>query len=34
MWNQKDYSPEGLGRIMKELNGDYLTKLIQLPEDL
>jgi hypothetical protein len=34
MWNQKDYSHEELGRIMKELNGDYSTKLTQPPEDL
>jgi hypothetical protein len=26
MWNEKDYSHEGLGKIMKELNGDHLTK--------
>jgi hypothetical protein len=34
MWNEKDYSHEGLGKIMKELNGDYLTKITQPPEDL
>lgn len=27
MWNDKDYSHEGLGKIMKTLNGDYLTKV-------
>ena len=27
MWNEKDYSHEGLGKIMKTLNGDYLTKV-------
>jgi hypothetical protein len=26
MWNEKDYSHEGLGKIMKELNGNHLTK--------
>jgi hypothetical protein len=26
MWNEQDYSHEGLGKIMKELNGDHLTK--------
>ncbi|KAF2140346.1 uncharacterized protein K452DRAFT_274051 [Aplosporella prunicola CBS 121167] len=34
MWNEKDYSHEGLGRIMKELNGDHLTKITQPPESL
>ncbi|KAL5116776.1 hypothetical protein ACEQ8H_005388 [Pleosporales sp. CAS-2024a] len=34
MWNEKDYSHEGLGKIMKELNGDYLTKITKPPEDL
>ncbi|EAT77592.1 hypothetical protein SNOG_15049 [Parastagonospora nodorum SN15] len=34
MWNEKDYSHEGLGKIMKELNGDHLTKITQPPEDL
>jgi hypothetical protein len=27
MWNEKDYSHEGLGKVMKTLNGDYLTKV-------
>ena len=27
MWNEKDYSHEGLGKIMKTLNGDQLTKV-------
>lgn len=27
MWNQKDYSHEGLGKVFKTLNGDYLTKV-------
>jgi len=31
---QKDYSHEGLGKIMKELNGDHLTKVTRPPEDL
>ncbi|KAI4136621.1 MAG: hypothetical protein L6R39_007700, partial [Caloplaca ligustica] len=25
-WNHKDYSHEGLGKILKTLNGDHLTK--------
>lgn len=31
MWNEKDYSHEGIGRAMKELNGDYLTKITRPP---
>lgn len=34
MWNQKDYSHEGLGKIMKTLNGDQLTKITRPPGDL
>lgn len=34
MWNQKDYSHEGLGKIMKTLNGDHLTKITRPPDDL
>lgn len=34
MWNEKDYSHEGLGKIMKTLNGDHLTKITRPPEDL
>lgn len=34
MWNEKDYSHEDLGKIMKEFNGDQLTKITQPPEDL
>lgn len=30
MWNDKDYSHEGLGKIMKTLNGDHLTKVSHL----
>lgn len=33
-WNQKDYSHEGLGKIMKTLNGDHLTKITQPPGTL
>ncbi|MCJ1416364.1 hypothetical protein MMC32_002699 [Xylographa parallela] len=33
-WNEKDYSHSGLGKIMKQLNGDHLTKITQPPEDL
>lgn len=31
MWNEKDYSHEGLGRAMKEVNGDWLTKVTRPP---
>ena len=34
MWNEKDYSHEGLGKVMKTLNGDYLTKITRPPKDL
>ncbi|MCJ1403423.1 hypothetical protein MMC11_006646 [Xylographa trunciseda] len=33
-WNEKDYSHSGLGKVMKELNGDHLTKITQPPKDL
>ncbi|KAL1302991.1 hypothetical protein AAFC00_003307 [Neodothiora populina] len=34
MWNEKDYSHDGLGKIMKTLNGDHLTKITQPPKSL
>jgi len=34
MWNEKDYSHEGLGKVMKTLNGDHLTKITRPPETL
>ncbi|MCJ1360584.1 MAG: hypothetical protein MMC33_010592 [Icmadophila ericetorum] len=34
MWNKKDYSHEGLGKWMKKLNGDHLTKITQPEKDL
>ncbi|CAD0100237.1 unnamed protein product [Aureobasidium mustum] len=34
MWNEKDYSHEGLGKVMKTLNGDHLTKITEPPETL
>jgi len=34
MWNEKDYSHEGLGKIFKTLNGDHLTNITQPPKDL
>ncbi|KAF2105504.1 hypothetical protein BDV96DRAFT_509292 [Lophiotrema nucula] len=34
MWNEKDYSHEGLGKVMKTLNGDQLTKITRPPESL
>ena len=33
-WNEKDYSHKGLGKVMKTLNGDQLTKITQPPEGL
>lgn len=34
MWNEKDYSHEGLGKVMKTLNGDHLTKITKPPGNL
>lgn len=34
MWNEKDYSHEGLGKVFKTLNGDHLTKITQPPGSL
>ena len=34
MWNERDYSHEGLGKVMKTLNGDYLTKVTRPPGGL
>lgn len=34
MWNEKDYSHGGLGKIMKTLNGDHLTKITRPPDTL
>ncbi|KAI9374551.1 hypothetical protein BJX61DRAFT_540675 [Aspergillus egyptiacus] len=34
MWNEKDYSHDGLGALMKKLNGDKLTHITQPPESL
>lgn len=34
MWNEKDYSHEGLGKLLKTLNGDHLTKITKPPESL
>lgn len=34
MWNEKDYDHEGLGKILKKLNGDKLTSITKPPEDL
>lgn len=34
MWNHSDYSHEGLGKVMKTLNGDQLTKVTRPPGDL
>lgn len=34
MWNEKDYSHEGLGKAFKTLNGDQLTRVTRPPEGL
>ncbi|KAJ4301616.1 hypothetical protein N0V90_003709 [Kalmusia sp. IMI 367209] len=34
LWNEKDYSHEGLGKVFKTLNGDYLTKITKPPGEL
>ncbi|KAF2087574.1 hypothetical protein K490DRAFT_73528 [Saccharata proteae CBS 121410] len=34
MWNEKDYSHEGLGKVMKTLNGDHLPKITRPPKSL
>ncbi|KAI9674914.1 MAG: hypothetical protein M1822_009017 [Bathelium mastoideum] len=34
MWNRKDYSHEGLGKVFKTLNGDYLTGITKPPDSL
>ncbi|KAK5088405.1 hypothetical protein LTR05_002623 [Lithohypha guttulata] len=34
MWKENDYSHEGLGKILKQLNGDHLTKITQPPKRL
>jgi hypothetical protein len=34
MWNEKDYSHEGLGKLFKTLKGDLLTKITQPPKSL
>ncbi|KAB8226375.1 hypothetical protein BDV33DRAFT_197372 [Aspergillus novoparasiticus] len=34
MWNSKDYSHEGLGMLIKKLNGDKLTNITKPPESV
>lgn len=34
MWNDKDYSHQGVGFLFKKMNGDYLTGVTQPPESL
>ena len=34
MWNEKDYSHGGFGKLWKEVNGDGLTGITRPPEDL
>lgn len=33
-WNDKDYSHDGFGKLVKKLNGDHLTKVTQPEESL
>lgn len=33
-WNEKDYSHQGLGKVLKTLNGDYATIGTRPPKDL
>ena len=32
MWNHNDYSHKGLGKVMKTLNGDQLTRVTKPPD--
>lgn len=34
IWNEKDDSHGGLGKVLKTLNGDHLTKITQPPQSL
>jgi hypothetical protein len=34
MWNDKDYSHSGIGKLIKTLNGDHLTKITRPPDSL
>ncbi|KIX99525.1 uncharacterized protein Z520_05101 [Fonsecaea multimorphosa CBS 102226] len=34
MWNSKDYSHSGIGKLIKNLNGDHLPKITQPPDSL
>lgn len=34
MWNEKDYSHGGIGKLLKTLNGDYLTNITKPPDSL
>jgi hypothetical protein len=34
MWNEKDYSHEGLGKVLKTLNGDHLTGITRPEKEL
>ncbi|PYI09201.1 hypothetical protein BO78DRAFT_308985 [Aspergillus sclerotiicarbonarius CBS 121057] len=34
MWNEKDYDHDGLGALIKKVNGDKLTNITQPPEVL
>lgn len=31
MWNSKDYSHSGIGKLIKDLNGDHLPKITKPP---
>lgn len=34
MWNQKDYSHGGVGKVLKTMNGDFLTGVTRPPDSL
>lgn len=34
MWNEKDYSHKGLGKVLKTLNGDHLTGITKPEKEL
>jgi hypothetical protein len=34
MWNEKDYSHKGLGKIFKKLSGDHMPKITKPPKTL
>jgi hypothetical protein len=34
MWTDQDYSHSGMGKLIKNLNGDHLPKITQPPKSL